>query len=276
MKNSVMLGSISYPEFSGKKAFLQNLESIESTIKNLDYDCTQVTTSWQNLDTAKGSIQTVVKSIFLHCWFETEIYNGKNKPWYFVKNLLKTCARVIKDLAGLTSEEFHKKHIRDQSRIKYITDKHLRIIGHFLDSDSEYLLVCEDDIVLDTNPEVYLQEVLQIAELHQHPLFITICNNSVYSKVSNHFGGRIENYPGGASNFWVKIDFFVNGCAMYFLNREMAALINDFVVQRPIYRKCAIDWLLSLIGRKFDSKDTTCLIPRENYVGNGSREKTME
>ena len=209
MKNSVMLGSISYPEFSGKKAFLQNLESIESTIKNLDYDCNHFVTNWQNLDSAKASTLTIAKSIFLHCWFETEIYTGKNKSWYFVKNLSKTSARVIKDLAALTSEEFHKKHIRDQSRIKYITDKHLRIIGHFLDSDSKYLLVCEDDIVLDVNPEVYLHEVLQIAKLHQYPLFITICNNSSYSKVSNHFGGRIEDYPGGGSiKFLGKDRFF--------------------------------------------------------------------
>ncbi len=188
----------------------------------------------------------------------------------FVKNFIKVMGRVVKDFVFLSRVDFYKKHLNDHLRIKYITDKHLRIIGNFLDSDSDYLLVCEDDIILDADPQFYLKEILRIASLCQNPLFITICNNSSYAKVSDYFGGKTEKYAGSQS--WVKIDFFVNGCAMYFLNREMAALINDFVVRRPIYRNCAIDWLLSLIGRKTDAKDAACLIPKENYVSNGSRE----
>jgi hypothetical protein len=206
----------------------------------------------------------------LHCWFESQLYKGKNKSLRFGKNFIEVIGRVVKDFMLLRRDDFYKKHLNDHLRIKYITDKHLRIIGNFLDSDLEYLIVCEDDIILDVDPHFYLKEVLRIASLHQNPLFLTICNNSSYLKVSDYFGGQTQEYTDSQS--WVKIDFFVNGCAMYFLNREMAALIYDFVVKHPIYRNCAIDWLLSLIGRKTVAKDADCLIPKENYVSNGSRE----
>lgn len=52
----------------------------------------------------------------------------------------------------------------------------------------------------------------------------------------------------------------------------MAALVNEFIVNKPNYRMCSIDWLLSLIGRTATDHSVTCLIPAADLVGNGSRD----
>jgi hypothetical protein len=268
MNTKVMLGSVTYSPFSGEKLFRKNLHELSSVISKLGHSVEVTESKWQNLLNVEESSLSVFKIALLHCKFETEIYNGKNKLIFSTKNGIRVFFQILRDYIYLSREEFRFKHIKNHYRVKYITDKHLRIIGNFLDSESDFLLICEDDILLDTPPEVYLADVFKISESHTGALFITICNNSLFSKVAKHFGGKIEEY--GSTGSWKEIDFFVNGCAMYFMNREMAALINQFIVRKPIYRSCSIDWLLSLIGRQ-SKPNVTCLIPTENYVGNGSR-----
>lgn len=268
MNIKVMLGSITYAPFSGEDLFRRNLDTLKFSIIKLGFRVEETESKWQNLESAGLSPFSVFKIGFLHCKFAAEIYSGRNRKHFILKTWMQTFALISRDAIVLPRKDFEIRHLRNHSRIKYITDKHLRIIGNFLDSDSEYLLVCEDDISLDASPELYLNDVFEIAEDHTGPLFVTICNNSLFSKVAKHFGGGIKAY--GQSGSWKEIDFFVNGCAMYFLNREMAALINEFVVKKPMYRSCSIDWLLSLIGRQSESH-VTCLIPTENFVGNGSR-----
>ena len=268
MNTRVMLGSVTYSPFSGEKLFRKNLHELRSVISKLGHTVEETESKWQDLLNVEKSSFSVFKIALLHCKFETEIYNGKNKLIFFTKHGIRVFIQILRDFIFLSRDDFRLKHIKNHYRVKYITDKHLRIIGNFLDSESDFLLICEDDILLDTPPEVYLADVFRISEAHTGALFITICNNSLFSKVAKHFGGKIEEY--GSTGSWKEIDFFVNGCAMYFMNREMAALINQFIVRRPIYRSCSIDWLLSLIGRQ-SKPNVTCLIPTENYVGNGSR-----
>ena len=268
MTTYVMLGSVSYSTDSEKVEFERNLNSLDFAITQLGYGCKRIDSRWQNLDLDYSGL-SVLKILYLHSRFQSEIYNAKNKYLFFVKDIVLNSLRAIRDVTRMPRKEFQIKHVRNHFRIRFITDKQLRIIGNFLDSNSKYLLVCEDDIILDSNPKSFLKDVFQVAETHSNPLFITICNNSAYSKVSDHFGGSIEDYS--KSSQWKQIDFFVNGCAMYLLNRPMAALVNEFVVKNPIYRGCSIDWLLSLIGRNSKNAGVTCLIPSVNFIENGSR-----
>lgn len=268
MSTSVMLGSVSYSTDSKKLEFEKNLKLLDQTIRQLGYECKRIEARWQNLDQNYSGF-SVFKILFLHSKYQTEIYNSKNKSLFFLKDLILNSLRAARDMITMTRTEFLIKHVRNHFRIRFITDKQLRIIGNFLDSNSDFLLVCEDDIILDSSPEIFLRDIFQLAEKQRNSLFITICNNSAYSKVSKHFGGSIKDYSG--SSQWKEIDFFVNGCAMYLLNRPMAALVNEFIVKNPNYRSCSIDWLLSLIGRNTQSEVVTCLIPSENFIGNGSR-----
>jgi len=268
MTTNVMLGSVSYSTDSRKVEFESNLKLLDLAITQLGYGCKRIDARWQNLE-LNYSGYSVLKILYWHSRFQTEIYNSKNKPLFFLKDIILNSLRAVRDTITMPRKEFLIKHVRNHFRIRFITDKQLRIIGSFLDSNSDYLLVCEDDIILDSNPKVFLKDVFQLAEKHNNSLFITICNNSAYSKVSKHFGGSMKDYS--ESSRWKEIDFFVNGCAMYLLNRPMAALINEFVVKNPMYRSCSIDWLLSLIGRNAENESVTCLIPLENFIGNGSR-----
>jgi hypothetical protein len=270
MTTNVMLGSVSYSTDSKKVEFENSLKSLDQAITELGYNCRRIDARWQNLE-LNYSGYSLLKILYWHSRFQTEIYSEKNKSLFFLKDLILNSLRAVRDTITMPRKEFLIKHVRNHFRIRFITDKQLRIIGSFLDSNSDYLLVCEDDIILNSDPKVFLKDAIQLAEKHNNSLFITICNNSAYSKVSNHFGGSIKDYS--ESSRWKEIDFFVNGCAMYLLNRPMAALINEFVVKNPMYRLCSIDWLLSLIGRNAgEGEVVTCLIPSENFIGNGSRE----
>jgi hypothetical protein len=264
-----MLASVSYPGYTFEGKFLQNLDALSLSISTLGFDCEKIDSSWQNLTPTKLSILKIFRIIFFHTKFQSEISTSKLRKIFAIQVFLKVLLRVTKDLLLLSKKDFENKHLGHFVLNEYITDKHLSIVGRFLNSDSKYLLVCENDIVINESPNIFLGEIFDIAERQNESLFVNISNNSSFSKVTDHFGGQLKDYAG--SNVWKEIDFFVNGTAIYFMNREMASAIYNFVVRHPTYRYCSIDWLFSLIGRKFNSAKPTCLIPSKNYVSNGSR-----
>ena len=268
-----MLGSVSYPEYLFESEFLKNIEVLRSTISNLGFDCERIDSSWQDLDLElkERSIFSVGRIIFLHTKFHSEMYKGKHRKLLTLKVFLKTLIKVLRDLLILNREDFGTKHLRHFLLNEYITDKHLSILGRFLNSDSKYLIVCENDIVFQEHPSSFFPEIIEIAEKQNKSLFINISNNSPFSKASDYFGGDLNSFA--ESNVWQQIDFFINGSATYFMNRKMASIIYDFVVRKPNYRYCSIDWLFSLVGRKLNSDEVTCLIPQKNYIDNGSKLK---
>jgi hypothetical protein len=271
VRNRIMLGSVSYPGYAFESQFLQSLEALSLSISTLGFECEKIDSSWQNLTSTKLSILKIFKIIIFHTKFQSEISGSRLRKLFAIKVFLMVLLRITKDLILLSKKDFENKHLGHFVLNEYITDKHLSIVGRFLNSESKYLLVCENDIVINESPIIFLGEVFDIAERQNESLFVNISNNSSFSKVTDYFGGELKDYAD--SNVWKEIDFFVNGTAIYFMNREMASTIYNFVVRHPAYRYCSIDWLFSLIGRKFNSPKSTCLIPTISYVSNGSRFK---
>jgi len=238
-------------------------------VSSLGYICEELEIKWQNLELEVNKIRDIYKVIYFNVKFQNKIFRGNHRLVFLLSTFLKLATRIVKDSIYLDSQKFREKHIFHFLLNQYITEKHLSAIAKFLNSDSEYLLVSENDVILIEEPEHFLKEVLEIGLRYPNALFMNISNNSSFSKVSDHFGGQIKGFEN--SNVWNEIDFFVNGTAFYFMNRKMAEIIHDFVVRRPSYRNCSVDWLFSLIGRAADRSTVTCLIPLRNFVGNGSR-----
>lgn len=192
MRDCVMLGSVTFDKGTQNTEFKKNLDIINKAIELLGFECEQNIATWQNLSSEFFEIR-ILKILYLHSKFHSEIKRTGFQVLNFITNFTFNLIRVYRDRVTLSKEDFWKKHIQNHMRIRYITDKQLRIIGNFLDSDAEYLLICEDDIILKSDPNKYLEEIIHIAKQHPNPLLITICNNSSYSKVQDYFGGKRKN-----------------------------------------------------------------------------------
>jgi hypothetical protein len=185
-----MLGSVSYPGFELADDFSLALNILSSSISKLGYECERSDSSWQDLIPPKLSVLKLFQITYYHTKFQSEISTLNLKNLTKIQVFLKVVLRLTKDLTVLSKKEFEKKHLKHFVLNQYITDKHLSTIGRFLNSQSKYLLVCENDIVLNESPTTFLDEVFDIAEAHNGALFINVSNNSSFSKVSDHFGGK--------------------------------------------------------------------------------------
>lgn len=270
--NLLMIGSVSFPGFELQTEFSNKLEILSQYFSDFGYQSLKTESNWQNLEKEKRTLLEICKVIFYHTKFKSEIYYGKRKKVLRLRIILKLLFTITRDFFTLRALEFESKHISHFLLNKYITDKHLNLICNFLNSSAIYLFVCENDIDLKTNPQTQLQEIIRIAECSEKPLFINISNNSSFTKASDYFGGKKKNFLNFSN--WNQIDFFINGSASYLLNKQMASIIYDFIVRNPSYRYCSIDWLYSLIGRKYSSDEVICLIPVKEFIGNGSKLKT--
>jgi hypothetical protein len=136
-----------------------------------------------------------------------------------------------------------------------LTGKHVFLWQDFLESDSDFLLVLEDDVVGDFESFSRLAEILQgISAIDNHPLFINLIHE--FDLRSRTIETDIPNLP----NYFYATRVFANTTGAYILNRRMASYLFEAILTSPNLRVVGADWLIGLLGMKFaDSTKSLCL-----------------
>lgn len=135
-------------------------------------------------------------------------------------------------------------------RDQFLTDKHLRAIFSFLESEKIFLIIASDDVIRkqDSINEL-VEESIEILKIHENkPVYIELAEYFEASSLMHQFGLKIYDVPPKLSN-WQRFDFFCNTGACYIINRHFAKQIASTITLKPWLRVCSIDWLLTYISR---------------------------
>jgi len=136
-----------------------------------------------------------------------------------------------------------------------LTGKHVFIWQDFLESDSDFLLVLEDDVVGDSESDRRLADVFQwISKIDGRPLFVNLIHQFDLREWSTE--SDIPNLPG----YFYTTKVFANTTGAYIVNRKMASYLFEAILTNPSLRVVGADWLIGLLGMKFtDQTSFVCL-----------------
>ena len=136
-----------------------------------------------------------------------------------------------------------------------LTGKHIFTWQDFLESNSDFLLVLEDDVVGDSQSLSRLAMVLdELSAFNDRPLFVNLIHE--FDLRSRSIETDIKNLP----NYFYVTKVFANTTGAYILNREMANYLFEAILTNPNLRVVGADWLVGLLGMKFpDATKSICL-----------------
>jgi hypothetical protein len=136
-----------------------------------------------------------------------------------------------------------------------LTGKHVFIWQDFLETDSEFLLVFEDDVLGDLESDRRLAEIIQqISTINDRPIFVNLIHE--FDLRSKSIKTDILNLP----SYFYNTEVFANTTGAYIVNREMAGYLFEAILTNPNLRVVGADWLIGLLGMKFkDNARSLCL-----------------
>lgn len=135
-----------------------------------------------------------------------------------------------------------KRWMRNSHIETIVTDKHIRIWQCFLESDLQYLLVFEDDVVFRDDSDVSIQNLL--TRLDQLPAgqlaYVDLAggcklDDLAISNLESAKDAHFRHYARPTTN---------TACA-YLINRELAQRFCKLLLRRPWLRLIGIDWMMN-------------------------------
>jgi len=165
-------------------------------------------------------------------------------------SLLYSSCEWLKLLFGFNSRLGERETPEYMRRDQFLTDKHLRAVFNFLETDNDFLLISSDDVVRkQDSPYKLLDETITILDkFMDYPIYIELAEYYELNVLVKQFGLNEYELDSTLSN-WRRVDFFCNTGACYAINRLFARHIATTVTKLPWLRVCSIDWLLTYIGR---------------------------
>ena len=123
-----------------------------------------------------------------------------------------------------------------------VTDKHIRAWFHFLDSDADYLIVFEDDVVFKDDSAVRVKELLnKLSKSH--------LNKSSYvdlgggCSLADLMIDRLETSKDESYRYYKKP--VTNTACSYLMSRELVTAFCTTLTRRPWLRLMGVDWMMN-------------------------------
>lgn len=199
--------------------------------------------SWQ-AETEPHSALTAFRRDLMcrNAWRRWAQYLGRqNSYWWAAASL----ARAV--LTTYLSPTALKKFARRSAVEMQVTSKHLRAMEQFVESEHQYLLVVESDVVLPPFCEKRFVDVVL-------PLLNTIdSSQEIYLDLAggldiDALGIRSLIKTSVTTTSGVRLDFLkpvTNTACAYLINRALCVKFMKLIVARPKLRILQIDWLIN-------------------------------
>ena len=132
-----------------------------------------------------------------------------------------------------------------------LTDKHLRALAEFLEGNSNFLIVLEDDAILKENCQLSeVVNLLKICKKYQDVnLYIDLCHHFSATQTASYF--NLPEYELVGSFYTGTLHS--NTTAAYLINRQMAEFLLKQVLHSPVLRRIGVDWLFTFLIQQQDS-----------------------
>jgi hypothetical protein len=124
----------------------------------------------------------------------------------------------------------------------YLTAKHIRSWEFFVESDSNLLIICEDDVVLKELSTKRFCDLINRIESFDQPLYIDIAGGLSIDSL------RVNNLI--LNSTIEKIIFskpVTNTTCCYLVNKSFIRLALKVIIDRPYLRYIGADWLINTI-----------------------------
>lgn len=156
---------------------------------------------------------------------------------------------------GLTKYFLSRKPSNFYLIERFVTFKHIKAWEKFIQSDSSYLIVLEDDVLPDLDIEKNIHNFFSLlCGWGNDKLYIDIAGGIPIEQLNIH--QLIRDVTKGRLNFNRPV---TNTAAGYALNRNLALYFLKILKVRPHFRRLPIDWLMNSIFMESEREKIHCM-----------------
>jgi hypothetical protein len=205
------------------------------------------------------------------------MYRKLDREWHRYR-LLKPRA-LLRDVVGFLKGSYIKYVVeregigdpwKKSSAIEVmLTEKHLRAWGRFLDTDADFLICLEDDVVFKDDSVQKLNNLLNmLVENHPNrPCYIDLGGGCQLSDLAI---GRLEENQDEFYRYYSKP--VTNTACAYLMSRQLVATFHATLTRRPWLRLIGIDWMMNslFVQMENDGAECVCMHADPTIVKHGS------
>ena len=194
------------------------------------------------------------------------MYRKLDREWHKYR-LLKPIA-LMRDIVGFLKGSFikyiiNRKYIRlswqKNSAIEVlVTDKHIRAWSQFLDSDADYLIVFEDDVVFKEDSNLRINRLLDNLTRNylSRECYVDLAGGS---SLADLMISRLETCHDDNYRYYQKP--VTNTACAYLISRELIIKFNEILIRKPWLRLIGIDWMINslFISTGKDVSSVVCM-----------------
>lgn len=174
--------------------------------------------------------------MYLYLEYKWSEYRGMEK-W---KIFLRIVFDAFRYSYGLIFRNFDS-YLQKKSAIEIsLTSKHIKAWENFIETDADFLIVCEDDIIIKKDSTMRISELINRSVKLSQPFYFDLAGGLqldalrveklIHQKINNRI---VFNHP------------VTNTTCCYTINREFVKIALKFIVERPYLRYIGADWLIN-------------------------------
>jgi len=137
-----------------------------------------------------------------------------------------------------------------------VTAKHIRAWEQFLEMDSDYLVVFEDDVVFKNNSALNLSHLLRTLSVKNKLCYVDLGGGAELSDLK--IDKLLKFWEKGYRHYKLPV---TNTACAYLISRELAVVFSKTLISRPWLRLVGIDWMINnvFILNKYLMRDCLCM-----------------
>ena len=179
--------------------------------------------------------------------------------WRTFKICLSYGVGILKCFSGKSRESI-KRSFAELA----LTDKHIRCLTGFMESEAEFLLVLEDDVSISTETHLTPESLARkLDEPLEAPLFLSLTKAFTIEEL-----GIVRGVEPHNDEFLRLANGATNTTAAYVVNRSFVDSGHAYLLEHPFVRTMPSDWMLTVLMRRM--KGLVCLHAKSAPFVNGS------
>jgi hypothetical protein len=203
--------------------------------------------------TVEASFQPQVKPHSATMAFVRDvIYRQADREWHRYRLLSPRI--LLRDIADFLKASFSKYLVhrngicarwKTRSAIEtMVTEKHVRAWGHFLDTDTDFLICFEDDAVFkDDSVQRFNDLLVELSRNNSEtPVYVDLAGGCTLAELRID---KLETARNAHFRYYSKP--VTNTACAYLMNRRLVAVFYELITQKPWLRLIGIDWMINAL-----------------------------
>jgi GR25 family glycosyltransferase involved in LPS biosynthesis len=136
-----------------------------------------------------------------------------------------------------------------------VTDKHIRAWSAFLESDADYLLCCEDDVIFKEDSVQRVNDLLEMLIRRQGdaPIYIDLAGGCRFDEIKID---ALEVGRDASFRFYSKP--VTNTACAYLMSRSLVVAFHEILTRKPWLRLIGVDWMMNKLFMLMENDGVAC------------------